>query len=43
MPITWASNYSLLFIDNPIDAGFSYVEDGGDDNIYNEDQVSIVL
>lgn len=40
MPVTWGSNYSLLFIDNPIKAGYSYVEDGGDHNIHDQDQVS---
>ncbi|KAJ2953880.1 hypothetical protein O0L34_g1508 [Tuta absoluta] len=37
--VTWASNYSLLFIDSPVGAGFSYTDD---DRGYtsSEEQVS---
>ncbi|KAJ2953388.1 hypothetical protein O0L34_g978 [Tuta absoluta] len=28
MPVTWGSDYSLLFIDNPVQTGFSYSDDG---------------
>uniref|UniRef100_A0A2A4JP90 Carboxypeptidase n=1 Tax=Heliothis virescens TaxID=7102 RepID=A0A2A4JP90_HELVI len=41
MPITWGSNYSLLFIDNPVGAGFSFTE--GDEYVTNEDQVGECL
>ncbi|KAI5639869.1 serine carboxypeptidase domain-containing protein [Phthorimaea operculella] len=27
MPVTWGSDYSLLFIDNPVETGFSFSED----------------
>lgn len=38
-PVSWASDYSLLFLDNPVGAGFSFT---GDDRGYtdNEDDVS---
>ncbi|XP_063831658.1 vitellogenic carboxypeptidase-like [Ostrinia nubilalis] len=41
MPITWAREYSLLFIDNPVGAGFSFSEH----NTYvtNEDEVGAGL
>ncbi|XP_049877985.1 probable serine carboxypeptidase CPVL [Pectinophora gossypiella] len=29
MPVSWASDYSILFIDTPIDAGFSYSDTEG--------------
>nr|XP_049704560.1 probable serine carboxypeptidase CPVL [Helicoverpa armigera] len=41
MPITWGSNYSLLFIDNPAGTGFSFSEGG--EYATNEDQVGECL
>lgn len=41
MPITWGSNYSLLFIDNPVGSGFSFTEVPGQ-YVTNEDMVSKV-
>lgn len=39
--VTWAKDYSLLFLDNPVGAGFSFTDD---DRGYpnNEDDVSIL-
>lgn len=40
--VTWASDYSLLFLDNPVGAGFSFTDD---DRGYpnNEDDVSTMI
>lgn len=40
--VTWASDYSLLFLDNPVGAGFSFTDD---DRGYpnNEDDVSTII
>lgn len=40
--MTWASDYSLLFLDNPVGAGFSFTDD---DRGYpnNEDDVSTMI
>lgn len=39
--ITWGSDYSLLFIDNPVGVGFSYSESG--EYATNIDEVKIFL
>lgn len=31
-PNTWANDYSMVFIDQPVGTGFSYVDDGDDDS-----------
>ncbi|KAJ8723839.1 hypothetical protein PYW07_007819 [Mythimna separata] len=41
MPITWGSNYSLLFIDNPVGTGFSFTE--GEEYGTDEDQIGASL
>ncbi|CAD0203977.1 unnamed protein product [Chrysodeixis includens] len=40
-PIHWGSEYSLIFIDNPVGAGFSFTE--GNDYATNEDMVGACL
>lgn len=40
MPITWGSNYSLLFIDSPVGTGFSFTEDE-EKYVTDEDMVSL--
>ncbi|XP_075982935.1 putative serine carboxypeptidase CPVL [Anticarsia gemmatalis] len=42
MPITWGSDYSLLFIDNPVGTGFSFVDDK-EGFATNEDMVGACL
>ncbi|XP_075982901.1 putative serine carboxypeptidase CPVL [Anticarsia gemmatalis] len=42
MPITWGSNYSLLFIDNPVGTGFSFLDDK-EGYATNEDMVGACL
>ncbi|CAB3249290.1 unnamed protein product [Arctia plantaginis] len=37
-PITWGSNYSLLFIDNPVGSGFSFTENP---NLYARDENTV--
>ncbi|XP_075982959.1 vitellogenic carboxypeptidase-like [Anticarsia gemmatalis] len=41
MPISWGSDYSLLFIDNPVGTGFSFTET--DEYTTNEDMVGECL
>eukprot|EP01065_Artemidia_motanka_P012137 TRINITY_DN1663_c0_g1_i1.p1 TRINITY_DN1663_c0_g1~~TRINITY_DN1663_c0_g1_i1.p1 ORF type:complete len:501 (+),score=190.55 TRINITY_DN1663_c0_g1_i1:74-1504(+) len=41
-PFTWNKHYSMLFIDNPVGAGFSYTETA-DGYVKNEDQVAANL
>ncbi|KAJ8714107.1 hypothetical protein PYW08_007727 [Mythimna loreyi] len=41
MPITWGSDYSLLFIENPVGTGFSFTE--GEKYATNEDEIGASL
>lgn len=40
--VTWASNYHLLFIDNPIGAGYSFATNA-DDYITTETEMATYL
>lgn len=40
-PFTWNKDYSLMFVDNPIGTGFSYIDSANNDSPTTTKQASL--